>query len=263
MPETQIIQFVEYLLEFDKNSAIDFIKDRASSDDFLTFFSDLITKSLEKIGKMWERGLVSLSQVYMSGKICEELVNYFFKDRDFRNNSTLRIAAVTYEDHHTLGKLIVKSILRSVGYEIDDLGSGKGYEEIVKVLNDKHYDVLLVSTLMLDAALGVGKLKEKLKEEGIKTKIVVGGAPFNLNRELWKKVDADYAVVGNLNGVEMIDWSRDTAEEKVKEIIRKAARGRGLAIADNHGEIPYFVSKETLLAIREAVDRWGRYPISI
>lgn len=81
--------------------------------------------------------------------------------------------------------------------------------------------------------------------------------------EVKEKVKGRFAVVGNLNGVEMIDWSREVAEEKVKEIIKKAAKGGGFAIADNHGEIPYFVSEETLLSIREAVDRWGRYPINI
>lgn len=81
--------------------------------------------------------------------------------------------------------------------------------------------------------------------------------------EVKEKVKGRFTVVGNLNGVEMIDWSRETAEEKVKEIIGKAAKGGGLAIADNHGEIPYFVSEEILLTIREAVDRWGKYPINI
>lgn len=191
MSEGDIIHFVEFLLEFDKKSALDFLKEKADSADFINFFSEVITGSLEKIGKMWEKGLVSLSQVYMSGRICEDLVNHFFKDRGYKNNSPLKIAAVTYEDHHNLGKIITKSILRSVGYEVEDIGSGKGHEEIVKICKEKNYDVLLLSTLILDAALNVKKLTERIKEENLKTKVVVGGAPFLLNKELWKKVGAD------------------------------------------------------------------------
>ncbi len=69
------------------------------------------------------------------------------------------------------------------------------------------------------------------------------------------------ALVGNLNTVEMRHWRPAQAEEKVKEAIAKAGRGGGFLLSDNHGEIPWQVPEEVLLAIRDAVDRWGRYPL--
>lgn len=71
------------------------------------------------------------------------------------------------------------------------------------------------------------------------------------------------SLIGNLNGLEMVHWSREEAETAVKEAIAKAAAGGGFILSDNHGEIPYQVPDEVLLAIAEAVRKHGNYPIKV
>jgi uroporphyrinogen decarboxylase len=68
-------------------------------------------------------------------------------------------------------------------------------------------------------------------------------------------------VMGNLNAIEMRRWSTAQAVEKTREAIEKGAPGGGFVLTDNHGEIPWQVPEETLLAISEAVHEYGRYPI--
>jgi uroporphyrinogen decarboxylase len=68
-------------------------------------------------------------------------------------------------------------------------------------------------------------------------------------------------VLGNLNGIEMRRWTPQRAEEKVREALGKAGAGGGFILSDNHGEIPWQVSEEVLLALGEAVHRWGQYPL--
>lgn len=69
------------------------------------------------------------------------------------------------------------------------------------------------------------------------------------------------ALLGNLNGIEMRRWTCAQAEAEVKRVIALAGRGGGLLLGDNHGEIPWQVPDEVLLAIGDAVSRWGRYPL--
>lgn len=70
------------------------------------------------------------------------------------------------------------------------------------------------------------------------------------------------SVIGNLNGVEMANWTPEDAQAKVKQAIMKAAKGGGFILSDNHGEIPFQVPDEVLLAVSEAVREWGTYPIN-
>ncbi len=67
--------------------------------------------------------------------------------------------------------------------------------------------------------------------------------------------------LGNLNGVEMRRWSQDQAEAEVKKAIKNGAPGGGFILCDNHGEIPWQVPDDVIMAISEAVHKWGQYPI--
>jgi len=68
-------------------------------------------------------------------------------------------------------------------------------------------------------------------------------------------------LLGNMNGVEMRRWTKDQADTIVRDIIYKAAPGGGFILADNHGEIPFQVSDDVLIAISDAVHKHGVYPI--
>jgi len=68
-------------------------------------------------------------------------------------------------------------------------------------------------------------------------------------------------LVGNLNGIEMRRWTPAQAEAEVKRALAAAGPGGGYILSDNHGEIPWQVSEETLLAISDAVQTWGAYPL--
>ena len=64
-----------------------------------------------------------------------------------------------------------------------------------------------------------------------------------------------------MNGIEMRRWTPEQAKTIVPELLQKGAQGGGFILSDNHGEIPFQVSDEILLAISEAVHTHGVYPI--
>ena len=68
-------------------------------------------------------------------------------------------------------------------------------------------------------------------------------------------------VMGNLNAIEMCRWTDEKVEAMVKQAIAQAGAGGGFVLTDNHGEIPWQVPDEVLLAVGRAVRRWGRYPL--
>lgn len=70
------------------------------------------------------------------------------------------------------------------------------------------------------------------------------------------------ALAGNLNGIEMVNWSPEKTRTTVKTLIRQAGPGGGFLLSDSHGEIPYQVPPEVLLSIAETVREWGQYPLN-
>jgi uroporphyrinogen decarboxylase len=90
---------------------------------------------------------------------------------------------------------------------------------------------------------------------------VIGVSILEDLRELKAVANKRVSLLGNLNGIEMRRWTPENAEKAVKDAIAKAGRGGGFVLSDNHGEIPWQVSETVLLAIRDAVERWGHYPL--
>ncbi|BDX05129.1 hypothetical protein MACH26_06500 [Planctobacterium marinum] len=93
------------------------------------------------------------------------------------------------DDHHALGKNLVLCSLRIAGLPVRDLGTLSA-RDIADIVRDENIELLLISTLMLRSALRVKDLVSYLQADDIQTRVYVGGAPFRLDPELWKKVNA-------------------------------------------------------------------------
>ncbi|MBD3176367.1 MAG: cobalamin-binding protein [Armatimonadia bacterium] len=168
----------------------------------------LVVPALDRIGEMWAEGGVALSQVYMSGRICEELVDQILPPASPSRKRQPRMAIAVLEDQHLLGKRIVYAILRASGYELEDYGAVELDTLVTRALDDD-IELLLVSTLMLPAALRVADLVSALKEAGSDCRVVVGGAPFTLTEDLWKDVGAYAMGATATDAIELASAWRD------------------------------------------------------
>lgn len=184
-------EFEEALLQINRVEAGEIFEKIHKNESNFQALEILIIHTLEKIGTDWENGEISLSQEYMAGIICEELIDKYLPMGDIKRKDVPKMAIGVLKDHHGLGKRMVYAVLRAGGYELLDFGQGLSVEEMVQKTLDNQIEILLVSTLMYSSALKVRDLREKLNEAGSKTKIIVGGAPFRLDSELWKTVHAD------------------------------------------------------------------------
>ncbi len=150
----------------------------------------LMVPALERIGNNWELGKASLSQVYVSGRMCEEVVDTLLPSLNDQRGERQRVALTVLEDFHLLGLRIVYSVLRASGRA--PLSYGRmALEPLVERIKQDDIHLLLVSTLMLPAALRVKDLTARLRDEGLQTRVAVGGAPFCFDTELWREVGAD------------------------------------------------------------------------
>jgi len=182
--------FEQTLLSLDRLAARQLVTAAQNTYTPIEFVDQVIMKALTRIGEGWERGDIALSQVYMSGRICEELVDGLLPPGDAQRKDQPRMAIGVLEDYHLLGKRIVYSVLRAEGFDLKDYGRVTVDEVIAKVKED-HIRILLISTLMLHSALHVQDLVARLKAENLDVKVIVGGAPFLYDDQLWREVKAD------------------------------------------------------------------------
>jgi len=183
--------FERALLALDRAAAQRLFEQAAAGPNALRSAVRLVGIGLERIGAGWERGTVAFSQVYMAGRICEELVDRRLPPGDPQRTSQPRLGLAVLADHHVLGMRIVRATLRAAGYEATDYGHGIGARELAERALGDRIEVLLVSTLMLPSALQVRELSALLRGGGSRIKLVVGGAPFLFDERLWREVGAD------------------------------------------------------------------------
>ena len=206
-----IAAFREALETLDRIGAESVAKEAQSELTPLQVVDQVVVPALEQIGLAWEKGDVALSQVYMSGRICEELVEQVLPPSDPDRKHQPRSAIVVLCDYHMLGKRIVYSQMRASGFELFDYGRMDVDELVERALADQ-IRVLLISVLMLPSALKVKQVCARLKAAGAPIRIAVGGAPFLFDDRLWQEVGADAMGHNAAEAVSLVEgWMREMA----------------------------------------------------
>lgn len=183
-------QFEQAVMSLDRLEVKKLVAKALTGMTPMEFVEQVIVSSLTRIGLAWEKGEAALSQVYMGGRICEELVDGLLLPGGQRCKDQPPIAIVSLNDYHLLGKRIVYSVLRASGFELKDYGRATVEEILIKAREDC-IQALLISTLMLNSALHVRDLVDSFKASGMNVKVVVGGAPFRFDDKLWQEVGAN------------------------------------------------------------------------
>jgi methanogenic corrinoid protein MtbC1 len=191
------------LLSLDRSAARSILTAHRTAGTPFQLIEGVITPVLERIGEGWEHGRVALSQVYMAGRICEDLVDELLLPADVDHRSP-EMAIVVLEDYHMLGKRIVTCTLRSSGFHLADYGQ-MGVRGCVDRVKEDGIKILLISTLMLPSALKVENVREELDRAGMKVKIMVGVAPFRFDDRLWEEVGANASASTASGAIEIVN----------------------------------------------------------
>lgn len=188
--EARLATFRAALESLDRVKADSIFQQVLSDHSPIDAVERMVVPALEQIGSAWHDGQLALSQVYMSGRFCEELVDRVLPPSDPDRKHQPRSAIVVLSDYHDLGKRMVYSVMRASGFEVFDYGRLDVDGLVERALADR-IRVLLISVLMLPSALKVAEVCARLKAQGANIRVIVGGAPFLFDRELWKEVGAD------------------------------------------------------------------------
>ncbi|MGR8929620.1 MAG: cobalamin B12-binding domain-containing protein [Gammaproteobacteria bacterium] len=198
-----ITKFREALESVDRIKAEALFQQALSTGSVIEVIDQFIVPTLKQIGQKWHDGHVALSQIYMSGKVCEELVEKALPAGAPERSHQPRQAIVVLNDYHMLGKRIIYSVMRASGFELLDYGH-MAVDELVERIIADDIKILLVSVLMMPSALKIRELRDILDSRGVQIKILAGGAPFQFDPQLWREVGADAMGLSAADAVETV-----------------------------------------------------------
>ena len=106
-------------------------------------------------------------------------------------------------DLHSIGKDVVKMLLKASGFDVMDLGEDVPTAKFVEATHEHKPMVLGMSSLITPTMPEMGKVIQELEKAGLRRqlRVIVGGAP--LSREYAERIGADAYAPDAVAGVNM------------------------------------------------------------
>lgn len=175
---------------------------------------NVVSAAMDQVGDLQANQEITLSEVFVMARISDSAIDRLLRVVHFRvsrpysdNSEEISVIVGSAEgDYHSLGRKIVCSFLRMAGFQVTDLGVNVSAEKFVDRAEAQNAPVICVSALLLHTAENITKIRELLCERGLENriKLVVGGAVFNFDRELYHMVGADATAVNAPGAVAVV-----------------------------------------------------------
>jgi len=141
--------------------------------------------AMESLNQSFKNGTVFIPEVLAAARAMNAAVLFLephLAEKDKRGGGKILIGTVK-GDLHDIGKNMVATMLRGVGFNVVDLGINVAVDGFVKKVAEERPQVLALSALLTTTMPEMRKVIGALTQAGIKetVRVIVGGAPVNQN----------------------------------------------------------------------------------
>ncbi len=154
----------------------------------LDFISDYLMKTMRELGDGFGRGEVSLPHLLKSADVMRNVMG--FLEAWMRHASGVEpgaaidykgvvVLGTVYQDVHSIGKDLAKTLLDNYGYRTIDLGVQVPLEKFIETAREEKADAIGLSALLVQTSNHMITVARMLKEEDYNIPVLIGGAPVN------------------------------------------------------------------------------------
>lgn len=141
--------------------------------------------AMDTLNQSFKDGTVFIPEVLAAARAMNSAVLFlepYLAETDKRSGGKILIGTVR-GDMHDIGKNMVATMLRGVGFNVVDLGINVAADVFVQKANEERPQVLALSALLTTTMPEMGKVIGALSQAGVReaVKVIVGGAPVNQN----------------------------------------------------------------------------------
>jgi methanogenic corrinoid protein MtbC1 len=197
---SQIVRaYNEAVYETDREAAFQVVQDALASGvtpEEIVF--EVVVPAVEEMMSHITRDPdANLAQHFMTAQIASEVTDRMLERFHHPPERIGRVIIGTaFGDLHSLGKRIVMGCLKSMMVAVTDVGVNVPAQRFVDEALRAGAQVIAVSAMMVHTATGpqgACAVRRLLQEGGLerRVRLVVGGAPYRFDEQLWRAVGAD------------------------------------------------------------------------
>ena len=188
-------EFHNLLLQGKRHAASTLITNAAENGTPVAdIYLDVFQASQYEIGRLWQRNEISVAQEHFctaaTQMIMSQLYPYIFHGE--RSGHSLVATCVT-EDMHEIGIRMVCDFYEMEGWDTFYLGANTPLDAILSTVQTHNADILAISATIGTHISRVRDIIMAIRANAncTSTRILVGGLPFLVDKELWRKLGAD------------------------------------------------------------------------
>lgn len=155
----------------------------------LVFVNDYLMKAMQELGDGFARGEVSLPHLLKSADVMQQVMGFLEEymrvtsgvelGGEIRYKGTVVVGTV-YQDVHSIGKDLAKTLLENYGYRVIDLGTMTPLQDYLDAARENNADAIGMSALLVQTSNHMITVSRMMEEQGLAhLPILVGGAPVN------------------------------------------------------------------------------------
>ena len=155
----------------------------------LTFINDYLMSAMKTLGDGFAAGDVSLPHLLKSADVMKQVMNLFEEymkresGEEISDKITYKgtiILGTVYQDVHSIGKDLTKTLLENYGYRVIDLGVQVKLQEFIDKAKEYNADAIGMSALLVQTSNHMITVSKMLSDAGMDdVNILIGGAPVN------------------------------------------------------------------------------------
>lgn len=147
-----------------------------------------------EIGRLWQSNQLSVAQEHFCTAATQLIMSQLYpRIFNTEKNGLKMLATCVGSELHEIGVRMVTDFFEMDGWDTFYVGANSPVNTIVRMLISQKIELLAISATMTFHVEGVVHLIAAVRAEPQLrgTRILVGGYPFNVDPDLWRKVGAD------------------------------------------------------------------------
>lgn len=158
-----------------------------------TILDDGLLAGLMVIGEKFQRDEVFVPEVLMASRAMNVGLTILEDQLHSGGEQPLGrvVLGTVHGDWHDIGKHLVAMMLRSVGFEVTDIGYDADADMFIDTAEEIHADIICMSALLTTTMPAMQEVIREMEGRGVRGKyiVMIGGAP--VNRIFAQEITAD------------------------------------------------------------------------